>query len=282
MTLMIEPALVATPILFALGASLGSFLAAAAYRIPREISLLRPSECTVCGARIGLFGLVPVLGYLLVRGRCASCHQRFSPHYAFFELLMGLLTVYCVEAHVGVPALMSLATGTNEVLGRYPLGFAVPLLTALWILYSGGLLSLIDLEFRILPDVITVPGVAVGLTLTAFDPERLWFEGLLGAAVGGLGLWAVAVIYRLLRGRDGMGLGDVKYLAMVGAALGWTGVLWCLLIGSCLGSVFGMGLALFTRKGLQTAIPFGPFLAVGALLYALHGNFFDGVLLGAP
>lgn len=286
MTLLIEPSSVVAPLLFVFGAAVGSFLAAAAYRIPRQISLFRPSQCTSCGARIGLLGLIPVVGYALLRGRCRSCHEKFSPHYALFELLMGLLTVYAVGVHVGASELLNLvlqATGAEDVvLGRFPLGFAVPLLTTLWILYSGGLLSLIDLEFRILPDVITLPGIAVGLSLMAFDPDRMWYEGVLGAAIGGLGLWSVATLYRLLRGRDGMGLGDVKYLAMVGAALGWTGVLWCLLLGSSVGSLAGLGVAVVTRKGLQTAIPFGPFLAAGALLYALHRGFFDGVLLGAP
>lgn len=286
MTLLIEPSTVVAPLLFVFGAAFGSFLAAAAYRIPRQISLFRPSQCPQCSARIGLLGLLPVAGYVLLRGRCRSCHQKFSPHYALFELLMGVLTVYAVQSHMSATELLNLALqaiGAGDlVLGRFSMGFALPVLTSLWILYSGGLLSLIDLEFRILPDVITLPGIAVGLTLSAFDPDRMWYEGILGAAIGGLGLWSVATLYRLLRGRDGMGLGDVKYLAMVGAALGWTGVLWCLLLGSCLGSLAGLGLAVVTRKGLQTAIPFGPFLAAGALLYTLHQVYFDGVLLGVP
>ncbi len=272
-------------LIFLIGSALGSFLAATAYRLPRNISLLRPSQCVSCDAAVPWWGLVPIFGYFFLRGKCVNCGQRFSPHYAFFEFLMGALTLYCVEVHVGTDALLMQFTnlwgvGSQKLYGAFHFVYVVPLLTSLWLLYSGGLLSLIDIEFRILPDVITLPGIVVGLIITAFDPERAFTEALIGVAVGGGGLWLVAAIYRLLRGKDGMGLGDVKYLAMVGAVLGWTGVLWCLLIASFLGSIAGLFAGLISKKGLQTAIPFGPFLAAGALVYSLHQLFFLDWLYG--
>lgn len=278
--------LVTIALLFSFGASIGSFLAAAAWRLPRGVSLLRPSQCTHCNAPIPWFGLVPVLGVFLVRGRCHSCKERFSPHYAIFEALIGALTVLTVAQVAGIAVFaqsvlhsLSFFGEPVPVYGQLHYDWLPPLITALWLLYSGAILSLIDIEFRILPDVITIPGAVFGIMLALYDPTRGVSDALLGSLVGAGGLWAIATGYKILRKRDGLGMGDVKYLGLIGAATGWMGVLWCLMIASVLGSIVGISLGIAQRKGLNTIIPFGPFLAIGSWLYAVFPDFFLRLLL---
>jgi leader peptidase (prepilin peptidase)/N-methyltransferase len=160
-------------------------------------------------------------------------------------------------------------------------------------LYTGVVLSLIDWEFRILPDVITLPGILIGFLVSWGDPSRGWLFSLAGVLSGAGSLWLIAVAYRSLRGRDGMGLGDVKYLGMIGAVLGWSGVLWTMMMASLVGSVAGLAFGLWSRMrsnesggtptaALQVAIPFGPFLAAAAFAYSLFSDYFLGFLGAAP
>jgi leader peptidase (prepilin peptidase)/N-methyltransferase len=303
----IEPGVLSARVFILLfGACIGSFLAATAYRIPRGISLLRRSECIHCSEAVKWYGLIPIFGFLLVGGKCKSCQTRVSWHYAAFELLVAALTLCVVETHVGSERLMSLLPGYQfsgtgfglanvPAIGKIHFSFVPQLVVSLWLLYTGALLTLIDLEFRILPDVITIPGTIFGIALSTLDSERGFAFGVIGTIAGGGGLWLVAYLYRLLRQRDGMGMGDVKYLAMIGAVLGWSGVLWSLMISSLLGSFIGLLISLWyllkpkdekigteiqsRPNTLQLALPFGPFLAIASFVYSLYAPFFHNFLL---
>ena len=296
-------------ILLAVGAAMGSFLAAAAWRLPRDRSLLTPSSCVSCSTRIPSSALIPVFGWFLARGRCASCGARVSPHYALVEAIAAVLTLVVFEVHgpthYVLADLSSLIVGEGSgPLGSLRHGYIWNLCVSLWLLYTGVLLSLIDFEFRILPDVITLPGMALGVLLSWADPGRGWISSLAGIVSGAGSLWLIAVVYRKFRGRDGMGFGDVKYLGMIGAVLGWTGVLWTMMLASIVGSVVGVVVgfvamrandrsgsgdeedllpgALDTepRSALQVAIPFGPFLAAGAFVYSLFDQVFIDLMMG--
>jgi leader peptidase (prepilin peptidase)/N-methyltransferase len=290
-----------------LGASIGSFLAAAAWRIPRGVSLLTPSSCPSCKATLPWYGLVPIVGVLLVGSKCTNCGERVSWHYAITELLCAVLTLLTFEIHGGSAHIFATTlalggwSGETSPIGSLKYQFVGGLFVSLWLLYTGLLLSLIDLEFRILPDVVTYPGIVLGLLISLVHPEGSFIKGAVGVVAGAGSLWLIATIYRRLRNRDGLGFGDVKYLAMIGAVLGWSGVLWTLMTASIVGSVVGLaaGLAVFVRSrvassaarsgsdsavetpapeslgsALTVAIPFGPFLAAGAFVYSLFEKYF--------
>jgi leader peptidase (prepilin peptidase)/N-methyltransferase len=143
---------------------------------------------------------------------------------------------------------------------------------SLWLLYTGIPLTLIDLKYRILPDVITLPGTLIGFFISCLNPEMGWLESLVGILVGSGGLFLISKLYQVFRKREGMGLGDVKYLGFIGAVLGWQGALFTLFIASILGSLFGIAIGIINKKGLSTTIPFGPFLACAALTVSLYSK----------
>lgn len=290
-----------------LGASIGSFLAAAAWRIPRDVSLFTPSACPSCQAVLPWYGLIPIVGVLLVGSKCSRCGAPVSWHYALTELLCAVLTLLTFEVHGGsahiFATVLALGGWNGELspIGSLKYQFVGGLGISLWLLYTGILLSLIDLEFRILPDVVTYPGIIVGLLISFVQPDGGFVKGAIGVVAGAGSLWLIATVYRRLRHRDGLGFGDVKYLAMIGAVLGWSGVLWTLMTASIVGSVVGVaaGLVVFFRQrgslseagdaaeaaetrgagdglgsALAVAIPFGPFLAAGAFVYSLFEQHF--------
>lgn len=263
--------------LFLLGASIGSFLNVVAYRVPRDLSVILPkSRCPQCDTPIGVVGLIPVFGYLILRGRCASCKLRISWHYPTVETLTGLLTVFIVFQFFTPSEIYGHVLGLRldglPMLGTFQYAGYAALASSLWLLYTGVALSLIDLEFRILPDLITLPGIAVGIVLGSLNPEVGWLSSLGGVFLGAGSLYALARVYEWLRKREGMGLGDVKYLGFIGAVVGWQGTIWVIAIGSLLGTVVGLGFAIRSKEGLTLALPFGPFLATGALIVSLWGN----------
>ena len=234
----------------AYGLVLGSFLNVVVHRLPREMSLLRPrSHCPACGAPVCWYDNVPVLSFLALRGRCRACRSPISPRYPLVELATGGLLAL-VAARFGV----TLAGAEAAVL--------VLLLVPL---------ALIDLEHHLLPDALTLPGIAVGLAFAVAGGLVSLREAAIGAAIGGALPYLVIVVYRMVRGVEGMGLGDVKLLAMVGAFLGWRGVLLTLGIGSCVGAVVGLALIACGRAGRETELPFGVFLSAAALAVLFFG-----------
>jgi leader peptidase (prepilin peptidase)/N-methyltransferase len=252
------------------GALWGSFFNVCIARVPLGQSVVRPgSHCMACGAPVRAFDNVPILSYFLLRGRCRACGTRFSPRYALVELLSGLLSSAIfwkfVTADEGGPVGVRLA--------RYALYFA----------FAGALvvLSFIDLDTQLLPDVITLPAIPI-LFLAAFGAHDVpWIERAIGAAAGYLFVRIVADAYYYLRKREGLGLGDGKLLAMVGAVFGWKALPFVLFLGSMAGTLISLPILIAARRraagaaaedSLGTAkVPFGPFLALGALIYLFAG-----------
>jgi leader peptidase (prepilin peptidase)/N-methyltransferase len=262
--------------LFAFGACIGSFLNVVAYRIPLGKSIISPaSSCPHCGTFIRAHALIPIIGYFLTGRRCGTCKMPISFRYPVVELLTALLTVFLFFHHITPSEAMLRVFGIGDDVGaaigpfRYDVWISV--LTGLWILYTGIALTLIDLDHQILPDVITLPGTVVGFILGSLNRELEWTGSLAGILVGACSLLAIAKAYEWLRKREGMGLGDVKYLGFIGAVLGWQGVVWVVAIASMIGAVVGISLAIWRRKSLTLALPFGPFLAFGALVVFLWG-----------
>jgi leader peptidase (prepilin peptidase) / N-methyltransferase len=270
-------------LVFIFGACVGSFVNVAAYRLPREISIVRPrSFCPHCLAPVPLWCNVPVLGYLILRARCARCGGRIGARYFITEVLLGLIALFLYANFTPLDALARFA-------------LCAALFVASWV----------DLDWRIIPDVVSLPGVVAGFAAASLlMPEIGWENSLLGIGLGGGLLFAIGEGYRWLRGKEGMGLGDVKLLAMIGAFLGWQGVIFTLFFGSCLGAAGGIVLGLLdwqpgsaelhaaaaqamavgdeispgtTAEGapeaqeslLQTPVPFGPFLSIAAGIFAL-------------
>lgn len=208
-----------------------------------------PSSCPSCRTPIAWYHNIPVVSWVLLRGRCASCHHAIAVRYPIVEALTGALFVL----HLAV-------------LGPGPiLWVRLFLAAALIVLFA------IDLDHQLLPDVITVPGTLVGLAASAFLPPGP-LEAVLGLIVGGGLLWAVSELYLRWRGIEGLGFGDEKMLAMVGAFLGWKATILTLLFGSVSGALLGVGLIASGRGTMGLKLPFGTFLAVGAIAASLWGD----------
>jgi leader peptidase (prepilin peptidase)/N-methyltransferase len=244
------------------GLLIGSFLNVCIYRLPRDLSVVSPrSFCPACEKPIAWYDNIPLVSYILLGGRCRQCGGRIPLRYPLVELLTGTLFV------------MSVA----------PLGMSLSALK--WCLFGALMTGMLfsDLEQRILPDQFTLGGTAAGLALAAVVPMDwgyahllLWLdwsarwvsvgESVLGAAVGAGMLWGVGSLYAAVRHKEGLGLGDVKMLAMIGSFLGLHGALQALIVGSLAGSVIGLIYIRLTRKDYASyELPFGTFLAVAGL-----------------
>jgi len=234
----------------AYGLVFGSFLNVVVYRLPRGLSLLRPrSHCPACGAPVRWFDNVPVLSYALLLGRCRACRRPISVRYPAVEVGAGALA-----AGVAV---------------RF--GLTVPGLGAMLLVMLLLPLALIDLEHRLLPDALTLPGIGLGLACSWAGGLASLPDALVGAAVGAGLPYAVMVAYRRLRGVEGMGLGDVKLLAMIGAFLGWRGMLLTLGVGATGGALVGLTLIAAGRGRRDTELPFGTFLSAAACVVVFAG-----------
>jgi leader peptidase (prepilin peptidase)/N-methyltransferase len=235
----------------AYGLVFGSFLNVVVHRLPRGMSLVRPgSHCPACGAPIRWFDNVPVLSFLLLRGRCRACGAPISFRYPLVELASGCLAAAVVArfglTSQGVEAMLL-------VMLLLPLGF-------------------IDLEHHLLPDVLTLPGIVLGLAGSLVGGLAAPLDAVIGAVVGAAVPYAVIVVYRRLRGVEGMGLGDVKLLAMIGAFLGWRGVLLTLGLAATAGALLGLALIGLGKGRRDTELPFGTFLAGAAAVVLFAGQ----------
>jgi leader peptidase (prepilin peptidase)/N-methyltransferase len=232
-----------------LGLMVGSFINVVIHRLPRRQSIVRPrSSCTTCGRQIAWYENVPLLSYLLLRGRCSGCGAPISIRYPLVELFGGALAAV--------------------VLWRY--GPSLHALFAFSFLMALLAVTVIDWKHRIIPDEISISFILIGIAWSFFNPAISPWESSLGALVGGGGLYTVGLLYRVLRRTDGMGGGDVKLMAMIGAFLGVKLVLPVIVIASFAGSVYGL---FFMRgeRGGKAAVAFGSFLAPAAALCLFWG-----------
>jgi leader peptidase (prepilin peptidase)/N-methyltransferase len=244
---------------FTFGAIVGSFLNVCIYRIPAEKSIVSPpSSCPACGHQIRWFENIPIFSYLFLRGHCAACRLKISLRYPAVEALTGLLFV----------------------LTFYYFGFSS--VTLVYMVFVAALVAItfIDLDHQIIPDVISLPGILVGFASSFFIPWLTWSDSIFGILLGGGSLLAVAWIYEKLAGREGMGGGDIKLLAMFGAFLGWQAVFPIIFLASLAGTLVGVPLMLVQKGDTRLAIPFGPFLALAAIVYLFWGKMLIGWYLG--
>jgi leader peptidase (prepilin peptidase) / N-methyltransferase len=233
-----------------LGLMLGSFMNVCIYRLPRGLSPVRPrSGCPKCGHMIAWYENVPVVSYLVLRGRCRKCRAPISPMYPIVEFITGAVFL-AGYLYYGPSALLIVR-----------LAFA-------WAMIA---LFVIDYQHQILPNVITVPGIVIGILANVLAGPG-WVPSIIGAAVGAGSLYAIAEIYYRVRHEEGLGMGDVKMLGMIGAFLGWKLVLLTLVISSFLGSIIGVFVLVSRKESLKYAMPFGTFLAVGALVASVVGD----------
>jgi len=237
--------------LFIIGCIFGSFLNVVAYRAPRGRSIVHPpSACPACGARVRPWDNVPVLSFLLLRGRCRDCGARISPRYPVVELLGG-----------AVPLLLWLRYGAGAELAiLWPLSYVLIVL------------SVIDLDSRILPDRVTLPGIAVGLIVSPLLGMTTFVESLIGAVVGGGALLLVALLGDAVFRKESMGGGDIKLAAMLGAFLGWKLCLVLLFVAFFAGAVVGVATIAVRGRQWDRTVPFGPFIAFGAFSASLWGD----------
>jgi leader peptidase (prepilin peptidase)/N-methyltransferase len=244
------PGWIAPSLALLFGACVGSFLNVCIYRLPRHESLAWPgSRCTSCGRALAWYENIPILSWVTLRGRCRTCRAPVSPMYPIVEAVTAL-----------------------TFLGGYLL-YGVTLLGLVRVLFACALIVLFvtDLQHKILPNAITLPGIVAGFVCSVFFPPG-WRDSLIGVAVGGGLLYAIAEGYYRIRGQEGLGMGDVKLLAMIGAFLGWKLVLLTLVFASFSGSVIGVAMIASKRGDMKYALPFGTFLAIGAVLSAAWGT----------
>ncbi len=226
------------------GAVIGSFLNVCVYRLPRGRSVVfPPSACGHCQRPLSWYENIPILSYVVLGGRCRTCRTSISVRYPIIEALTALMFAGLWLAYgPGVPLLSRLLFGC-----------------LLLVLFA------IDLEHHLLPNVLTLPGIAIGFVLSFFG-EPGWRSSLVGIVVGGGVLYLIAEAYYRLRHEEGLGMGDVKMLAMIGAFVGWKLTLVALMMASFAGSIVGVALIASQRGGMKYALPFGTFLAMGAAL----------------
>lgn len=232
------------------GLVIGSFLNVCIYRLPRGTSVVfPPSACGSCGRELRWFENIPVLSWVVLAGKCAGCKAPIPLRYPLVELATGALFV-ATAAVTPVGALLA---------ARLLFGCALIVLFA------------IDLEHQLLPNAITLPGIVIGLAFALAGPPG-WRSAVIGALAGGGVLYGIAAGYYFLRREDGLGMGDVKMLAMIGAFLGWQQMLLTLVLASFSGALVGLALIALQRGTMKYALPFGTFLAVGALAAMLAGQ----------
>jgi len=232
---------------FIFGLIIGSFSNVVIYRLPSGNSIIFPSShCRSCFAPIHPLDNIPLFSYLLLRGRCRYCRESISLRYLGVESLSGVLYVVL----------------------WYKFGLNFQLLVYALLISSLLMIAVIDFDHKIIPNSITLPGILTGLGLSFWALPIAPLDSLIGLFAGGIFFYLVALI-----SKGGMGGGDIKLIAMIGAFLGWQGVFFTILVGALAGSVVGLSLMSLGKKGRKDKVPFGPFLALGAILYILAGDY---------
>lgn len=245
------PLIAAPYFVFILGMLTGSFLNVCICRLPKGESVVSPpSHCPSCSYKIRWYDNIPVVSYLFLRGKCRGCGSHISLQYPLVELLNGALALLLFLRFGPTPAFAALFLFCSALV----------------------VITFIDIEHQIIPDEISLPGIIIGFVLSFFLPGHSWLNSLLGILLGGGSLLLVAYGYQRLTGKEGMGGGDIKLLAMMGAFLGWKAIPFIIFASSLTGSLIGVSMMLLQKKDSKLAIPFGPYLALGAILYIFYGR----------
>ena len=243
---------------FIFGAAIGSFLNVCIYRIPAEISIVKPSSrCPSCGHPIRFYDNIPILSFLILRARCRDCGAKISWRYPLIELITGLMALL--------------------LFGKF--GLSLVFLT--FFIFTAVLIviAFIDLDHQIIPDILSLPGIPVFFLAAVFIVKLPWLEALIGLLIGGGVLLAIAFVYELITKREGMGGGDIKLLAMIGGFLGWKSLIFVLLFSSLAGAVVGIAAMIIHKQDTKYAIPFGPFLSAAAVAWIFWGDAFIRFLI---
>jgi leader peptidase (prepilin peptidase)/N-methyltransferase len=239
-------------LIFMFGMCIGSFLNVCIYRLPSSMSIINPSRsiCPQCNSTISFYDNIPVFSYLCLKGRCRHCQAPISLRYPLVELITGIIAVDIFFM------------------------FGLTLAGAIYFIFISSLLviSFIDIDHKIIPDVISLPGIPIGLAASFVLPTMTFKTSLLGLLAGGGILFIVAWTYSLITRKEGMGGGDIKLLAMIGTFIGWKGVIFTIFAASVAGTLVGITVMLVKGKNLKFAIPFGPFLSIGAMSYLFFGK----------
>ncbi len=236
---------------FVLGAIFGSFANVIILRLPKEESIVKPrSYCYSCKTPIKWYDNIPILSWFILRGKCRHCGAKFSFRYPLVEIITGVL--FALSYHYA---------GWTWNLPEY-------------LIFVFGLVvcTFIDLDHMILPDEFTLSGIVIGLIGAALNPQREFMDAFWGVLMGGGFLWGMAYVYYLMTKQEGMGGGDIKLLAWIGALLGWKAIPFVIMSSAIIGSVVGLIAARKQKAGLKTVIPFGPYLALGAIIYLFGGQ----------
>ncbi len=236
---------------FIFGLIIGSFLNVVIYRLPDNQSIVSPpSHCPICGKPIKPYDNIPLLSYIILRGKCRYCGSRISLRYPAVELITGLT-----------------AAG---LFIKY--GFNVDFIV--FFILSACLIAItfIDIDYRIIPNTISYPGIIIGFAASFFVSINNPINAAIGILTGAGILFSTAFIYKAVTGVEGMGMGDVKLMAMIGAFLGWEAVLYTIIISAFIGSIVGVLLVLLAGKGRRYAIPYGPFISASAISYLFYGQ----------
>jgi leader peptidase (prepilin peptidase)/N-methyltransferase len=238
-------------ITFIFGICIGSFLNVCIYRLPNAKSIVfPPSACPECRRPIRFYDNIPILSYIFLKGKCRSCQAKISIRYPLVELMAGLFAVATY-----------LKFGLRfEALITYC--FLASLIVVIYI----------DIDHWIIPDSITLPGIPIGFAASFLVEGIHYTDSALGILIGGGTLWLVAYGYQLLMKKEGMGGGDIKLLAMIGAFIGWKGVLLTIFLSSVIGTLANIPGMLLSRKFFNYKLPFGPFIAIAAMLDVFFGE----------
>jgi leader peptidase (prepilin peptidase)/N-methyltransferase len=243
---------------FIFGAVVGSFLSVCIFRLPAETSIVKPrSQCPHCHHPIRFYDNIPIISFIVLRGKCRDCGGKISWRYPLVELITALLAL-----------LLFLKFGLTLIFLTFFIFTAVLIV-----------ITFIDLDHQIIPDVLTLPGIPVFFLLAIFVVKIPWLEALIGLLIGGGVLFAIAFVYELLTKREGMGGGDIKLLAMIGGFLGWKSLIFILLFSSFSGAIVGITAMIIKKQDMKYAVPFGPFLSAAAVAYLFWGDAFMHVLI---
>lgn len=239
--------------IFIFGVAIGSFLNVCIFRLPRQQSIAKSlSQCPHCHHPIRFYDNIPLISYLILKGRCRDCKEKISWRYPLVEFITAIFAVLLFAK------------------------FSLTLNFLIFFIFTATLIviTFIDIDHQIIPDVLTLPGIPVFFLAAVFIVKVPWMEAIIGLLIGGGILWAIAFGYELIAKREGMGGGDIKLLAMIGGFLGWKSLIFILLFSSFLGAIVGVTVMVIKKQDMKYAVPFGPFLSAAAVAYLFWGDAF--------